>query len=108
MRARELTYRSKRTKEGGEVGSGDGVLLIAKGGKCSGPSEGFKVGDYAPQGLAIHIQTKWALSKPGPSSTTCNFTSRTLIQLRIVKMLIQETHQDVPTKADEKEGSMSR
>ena len=42
MRARELTYRSKQTKEGGEVGSDDGPLLIAKEEMFSGPSEAFK------------------------------------------------------------------
>jgi hypothetical protein len=50
MRARELTYRSKQTKEGGEVGCGDGPLLIAEEEEMfSGPSE--QGCDYAVRGM---------------------------------------------------------
>ena len=108
MRARELTYRSKQTKEGGEVGSDDGPLLIARRKML------WKFGsvgrDYAGQGLTRSFainRLAFMMSQPFPTQHQ-SLTLWNSHQLRIVKMLIQETHKDVPTKADGKEGSMSR
>lgn len=70
--------------------------------------------DYAGQGLMRDFtinRLAWMMSKLGSQAPTRRQSTsipRTFIQLRIVKMLIQETHKDVPTKADEKKGSMSR
>ncbi len=62
MSARELSYCSKQTKEGDEVGSGDGAAARAyrKGGKCADSgSIGSRIAITQPGGLTLRLTREW-------------------------------------------------